>query len=209
MHDICPHDIFTILVITEAERIMRSSKLVGFICLYAVLNATLNQYVKAQAIYDYDLGTYLTPEQEPNNIPDNSTMLTVGFNTYEDDDPEQTLRGVFGMKGNISEGDEDWFVISMEKGMVMRFTDGLDESICKPEIYAIQSVTEVSTNLGLIYKGNPEPNYEFISFPAGKSYIRYDSSCFGDYFFQLQETGLSYLNYEMELVKVLHKNFPS
>lgn len=200
MHDICQHDIVTILVITEAERIMRSSKLVGFICLYAVLNATLNQYVKAQAIYDYDLGTYLTPEQEPNNIPDNSTMLTVGFNTYEDDDPEQTLRGVFGMKGNISEGDEDWFVISMEKGMVMRFTDGLDESICKPEIYAIQSVTEVSTNLGLIYKGNPEPNYEFISFPAGKSYIRYDSSCFGDYFFQLQETGLSYLNYEMELV---------
>ena len=67
---------------------MRSSKLVGSICLYAVLSATLNQYVKAQAIYDYDLGTYLTPEQEPNNTPDNSTMLSVGFNTYEDDDPE-------------------------------------------------------------------------------------------------------------------------
>ena len=179
---------------------MRSSKLVGSICLYAVLSAMLNQYVKAQAVYDYDLGTYLSPEQEPNNTPENSTPLTVGFNTYDDDDEEQTLRGVFGMKGNISEGDEDWFVISMETGMVMRFTDGLDESTCKPEIYAIQSVTETSTNLGLIYKGNPEPNYEFISFPAGKSYIRYDSSCFGDYFFKLQETGLSYLNYEMELV---------
>ena len=74
---------------------------------------------------DYDLATYLTPEQEPNNTPDKSTLLTVGFNTYEYDDPEETLRGVFGMKGNISEADEDWFVISMEKGMVMRFTDGL------------------------------------------------------------------------------------
>tara|TARA_B100000676_G_scaffold43196_2_gene41334 strand:- start:915 stop:2546 length:1632 start_codon:yes stop_codon:yes gene_type:complete len=179
---------------------MRSSKLVGSIFFYVVLSATLDQYVKAQAVYDYDLGTYLSPEQEPNNTPENSTPLTVGFNTYDDDDEEQTLRGVFGMKGNISEGDEDWFVISMETGMVMRFTDGLDESTCKPEIYAIQSVTETSTNLGLIYKGNPEPNYEFISFPAGKSYIRYDSSCFGDYFFKLQETGLSYLNYEMELV---------
>ena len=200
MHDICQHDIVTTLVITEAERVMRSSKLVGSICLYAVLSAMLYQNVKAQAVYDYDLATYLTPEQEPNNTPDKSTLLTVGFNTYEYDDPEETLRGVFGMKGNISEADEDWFVISMEKGMVMRFTDGLDESTCRPEIYAIQSVTETSTNLGLIYKGNPEPNYAFISFPAGKSYIKYDSSCLGDYFFKLQETGLSYLNYEMELV---------
>ena len=121
---------------------MRSSKLVGSICLYAVLSATLNQNVKAQAVYDYDLGTYLTPEQEPNNTPDNSTLLTVGFNTYEYDDPEQTLRGVFGMRGNISEADEDWFVISMEKGMVMRFTRWADESTCRPEIYAIQSVTD-------------------------------------------------------------------
>ena len=121
---------------------MRSSKLVGSIFFYVVLSATLDQYVKAQAVYDYDLGTYLSPEQEPNNTPENSTPLTVGFNTYDDDDEEQTLRGVFGMKGNISEGDEDWLVISMETGMVMRFTDGLDESTCKPEIYAIQSVTE-------------------------------------------------------------------
>ena len=83
-------------------------------CLYAVLSLTLNHYVKAQAVYDYDLGTYLSPEQAPNNTPDNSRLLTVGFNTYDYDDSEQTLRGVFGMKGNVSEGDEDWFIISME-----------------------------------------------------------------------------------------------
>ena len=38
-----------ILVITEAERVMRSSKLVGSICLYAVLSAMLYQNVKTWA----------------------------------------------------------------------------------------------------------------------------------------------------------------
>ena len=89
-------------------------KLVCYMCLCAVLSLTLIHYVKAQAILDYDLGTYLFPEQEPNNTPGNPTLLTVGFNTYDYDDSEQTLRGVFEMKGNVSEGDEDWFVISME-----------------------------------------------------------------------------------------------
>ena len=85
-------------------------KLVCYMCLYAVLSLTLNHYVKAQAVYDYDLGRYLSLEQEPNNTSGNPTLLT----TYDYDDSEQTLRGVFEMRGNVSEGDEDWFVISME-----------------------------------------------------------------------------------------------
>lgn len=171
------------------------------ICVLVTLFLTGTDESIAQGVYDYDLRTYLSPEQEPNNTADQSTPLPVSYQTYGYGALSETLLGVYGMKGNISQGDEDWFVISMESTTVMELRNNqeLEGDVCKPEIWAIQSITDTGTNLGLVYKGKAKPNYDFITLPAGNNYVKFDASCFGDYWFILQETKHSFLNYEMEL----------